>query len=189
MDNQDGNEEMERSGIDEVRRLLKLNRGSTDEQLAAFREELDSAQKSLKHFKTLTEGAVDSGVRLAAEAESKATGLEETVAALTKSASSLSNIVGFLTEEVGRQNQRNFGLFLLSALDTWAINTMSHCGTEEFSKFQEQYFALGTEIRSLIIQCFTAKGETIGQIENQFTRCADSLAGLITEPTQLRSLP
>ena len=79
MDNQDSSEEMEQNWAEEIKRLLRLNRSSADDQLAAFREELDSTQESLERFKTLTEGAVDSGVRLAAEAESKAGELEEII--------------------------------------------------------------------------------------------------------------
>ena len=197
MDNQDSSEEMEQNGVEEIKKLLRLNRSSADDQLAAFREELDSRQESFERFKTLTEGAVDSGVRLAAEAESKAGELEEIIVELiggfteilTNFAHKQSNFTHKLSMDLIREKQANLGLNALTILNTQAVMIMSYYGNEEFSGLRQRYLKVGSEIQSLIIQVRTAEDEDVPQVADRLSQAVTKVFNLIIESSQRTSLP
>ena len=189
MYSQDSSEDMQPDWVGEIESLLRLNRASADEQLAAFREELESRQKTLDLFRTQTEGAVDSGVRLAVEAESKAIELEEAFEALIGLADRLTNVVHTLSVDMRRERQTAFGLNLMSTLNTWAIMTMTQFGMERFSAYYERYVALCGEIRRQLIQCIDAEGTAFEQTREQMLQSASNVVALITDSSQLKSLP
>ena len=150
----DGNGLSEPGGIEQIKTLIRLNRGSTDEQISALREELQSALKAIERFEYNTEGAVDAGLRLASLAENEVAEVRE--------------LVENLKRDIARQQLYSLGLNAQSLLHNWAVTTIDLYGLEDFRKLHSiRYLNDITKVQGLLTLCSSGEFKDLRNIPDQ----------------------
>ncbi|MCY3544625.1 MAG: hypothetical protein OXH22_11390 [Chloroflexi bacterium] len=150
---------------EQIKRIIAMSQASVHDQLAAFREELNSATVDIGQFKTQTEGAVDASFRLTAE-------VENNLAAISGSLTRIEN-------DTKRQKYYTIGITALTTLNTWAIMTISYSGLDEFTNLRQRYFNIAMRMHGLITEFATCDAQDLPNIAGQFAEALTDLNYLI----------
>ena len=160
---------------EQIKRIIAMSQASVHDQLAAFREELNSATVDIGQFKEQTEGAVDANFRLTAEVENNL--------------SAIGDLLARIENDTKRQKYCTMGVTALTTLNTWAVMTISYSGLDEFMHLRQRYFDIAMRIHGLITEFAICDAQDLPNIAGQFSEALTDVNNLFGETPTPPSLP